>query len=400
MMPPMKIKKQQGVLALLLTTTLVSCMSDLNTIDPDSLLPDSFAWNEAEREVGLGNWEQVFPVRKVARGSSTRDLPTGKALSLFASGGEQASYLEEYIEEQKVAGLIVVQNGAVRLERYALGHNPSKYWTSQSVAKSITSTLVGAAVKEGYIKSIEDSVADYIPGLRDTPYDDVSIRQLMTMTSGVQWVEAYTGTAESDLGRFYSAPIEPGVNATVSYMSKLSREVEPGEKWVYKTGETHLIGELVTAATGQTMADYLSAKIWQPYGMELSASWHTDRSGHELGGCCFQASLRDYARFAQFVLEGGVIDGESVVPEGWFAEATRSHFMGSENRGYGFQWWITKPGTFSAIGIYGQMIYIDPSRQLIVVTNSAWPEATDSERSAVRAEFLGMITEEIDRENR
>ena len=219
----------------------------------------------------------------------------------------------------------------------------------------------------------------------------------MTMTSGVGWVEAYTGSS-SDLARFYSAPIKPGLSATVSYMSQLPKADEPVTTWSYKTGETHLIGELVMAATQQTLAAYLSSKIWQPYGMEQPASWHIDRSDHELAGCCFQASLRDYARFGQFVLEGGKINGESIVPDGWFEEATRSHYRASADRGYGYQWWITEPGTFSAIGIYGQMIYVDPGRQLVVITSSAWPEATSRDRSAVTANFLRVVSAEIDGE--
>ena len=386
------------LLAITLTLTAATCIAQPNTLDPESLPRSSFAWNQAEREVGLGNWEKVFSVRQVANGSTVRELPAGEPLKIFDKGGAQEAYLEEFIEQQKIAGLLVLHDGAIRLERYGLNHNPMKHWTSQSVAKSITGTLVGAAIKDGYITSIEDSIADYIPGLRGTAYDDVSIRQLMTMTSGVGWVEAYTGSS-SDLARFYSAPIKPGLSATVSYMSQLPKADEPGTTWSYKTGETHLIGELVMAATQQTLADYLSSKIWQPYGMEQPASWHIDRSDHELAGCCFQASLRDYARFGQFVLEGGKINGESIVPDGWFEEATRAHYRGSGGRGYGYQWWITEPGTFSAIGIYGQMIYVDPGRRLVVVTSSAWPEATSRDRSAVTADFLRVVSAEIDGES-
>ena len=122
------------------------------------------------------------------------------------------------------------------------------------------------------------------------------------MTTGVQWNENYTDP-NSDIARFYSDPVDPGIDATVSYMRRLPAEAEPGKKWVYKTGETDLLGVLVSSATGQTLSNYLSKKIWVPYGMEQKATWILDRTDHELAGCCLQAKLRDYARFGQFVLD-------------------------------------------------------------------------------------------------
>src|SRR6185436_14134616 len=200
-------------------------------------------------------------------------------------GTENAAWLDGFFDAQRVAGLLVIQDGHIRLERYGLGYDSTKRWTSQSVSKSITSTLVGAALKDGYIKSLDDPVSRYVAGLRGSAYDSVTIRQLLTMTSGVRWTEVYTDTT-TDTWRFYSERAPPGMTRTVSYMRKLPREAPPGTKWVYKTGETHLLGVLVAAATGQSLADYLSATIWQPYGMERAASWSTDRSRHELGGCC------------------------------------------------------------------------------------------------------------------
>ena len=189
------------------------------------------------------------------------------------------------------------------------------------------------------------------------------------------------------------------MDATVSYMRGLGREAAPGTKWVYKTGETHLLGVLVSSATGQPLAEYLSSKIWRPYGMEQSASWSIDRTDHELAGCCLQATLRDFARYGQFVLEGGRIDGRSIVPDGWFEEATRTQAStGFAGRGYGYQWWTADDGTFDAIGIHGQLIHIDPARRLVVVLNSAWPAATGRERSSAQRNLLSTIAAAIDDE--
>jgi CubicO group peptidase (beta-lactamase class C family) len=366
--------------------------------DPATLRRSSFTWSQGEREFGFAHWDSVFAGRLVSRGTRVRDLPNGAPLAALQAGTPGAQALDRFVVEEKVAGLIVLHDGAVRLERYALGHGAAGRWTSQSVAKAITSTLVGVAVKDGYIASLEDGVTKYIPALRGSAYDDVTIRQLMTMTSGVKWNEDYSDPA-SDIARFYADPVEPGLNETVSYMRKLPREAAPGTKWVYKTGETHLLGVLVTSATRQTLAEYLSARIWIPYGMEQSAVWATDRTDHELAGCCLQAALRDYARFGQFVLDGGRIDGTLDRPGRWFAAATRTqHSTPYADVGYGYQWWSLDGGRFAAIGIHGQLIYIDPARRLVVAINSAWPVATGPDRSRARNEFLRLITDAVDAE--
>jgi CubicO group peptidase (beta-lactamase class C family) len=159
-----------------------------------------------------------------------------------------------------------------------------------------------------------------------------------------------------------------------------------------------LLGVLVTTATGQSLAEYLSAKIWAPYGMEQAAVWATDRTYHELAGWSLQAGLRDYARYGQLVLDGGRIDGHSIVPDGWFEAATRTQVTADADREYGYQGWTLGGGTFAAIGIHGQLIYIDPSRQLIVAMSSAWPVATSAERTKVRKEFLNLIAAAVDKE--
>lgn len=188
------------------------------------------------------------------RGSRVHELPVGPPLAALGTSWDLE--LERFVVEQKMAGLIVLLDGSIRLERYGLGHDASGRWTSQSVSKSVTSTLVGAAVKDGFIESIDEPVTTYLEGLRGRAYDSVTIRHLMTMTSGVSWNEDY-GDPNSDIARFYSEPVEPGLGATVSYMRRLSRATPPGSNWVYKTGETHLLGVLVSAATGQSLSAYL-----------------------------------------------------------------------------------------------------------------------------------------------
>lgn len=278
--------------------------------NPDSLSKNASRSNQAEREV--------------PKGSKVHKFSKASPIAAFNAGGEKEKEkeLEDFIKEQKVAGLIIVQDGKIRLERYALGHSASNRWSSLSVAKSVTSTLVGAAIRDGYIKSVDDYVTDYIPDLKGSAYDSVTIRHLLTMTTGIRWNENYTDP-NSDIARFSTDSIEPGINATVSYMRRLPAEEAPGRKWLYRTGETDLLGVVVSSATRQTLSHCLSSRLWIPYGMEQNATWTLDRTGQEMAGCCLQMPLRDFARFGQFVLEDGIINGESVVPDGWFKTATR-----------------------------------------------------------------------------
>jgi len=342
---------------------------------------------------------QKQEVHEVPNGSKVYQLSHGLPFAAFSPGGEKEKELENFIREQKVAGLLILQDGKIRMERYALGHSESNRWSSLSVAKSVTSTLVGAAIKDGYIKSVDDYVTDYITDLKGSAYDSVKIRHLLTMTSGIRWSEDYTDP-NGDIARFSTDPIEPGMNATVSYMRRLPAVAEPGKKFLYSTGETHLLGVLVSAATHQTLSQYLSSKIWIPFGMEQDADWRLDRTSQEMAGCCLQMILRDFARFGQFVLEDGRIDGKSIVPDDWFKTATDIQVQLWPGGGYGFGWWIFNGSAFEALGIHGQMIHIDPSRKLVIAINSAWPEADSNERHLAVSNFVRSIENEIDKEKK
>ncbi len=332
-------------------------------------------WSQEERLRNFPAMEKIFPGNVVKAGGKVKPLPDGVPLPIAA--GE----VEAFMAAQNVAGLLVLQDGKVRLERYALGYSREGRWTSFSVAKSVTSTLVGAAIRDGYIKSLDEPVTKYIPDLAGAGYDGVTIRQILTMTSGVRWNEDYTDP-NSDVARMFAEPVPAGADPTVMYMRKLPRVDEPGAKFVYKTGETNLIGVLVRRATGKKLADYLSEKVWRRYGMERDAFWMTDTSGAEVSGCCLSVSLRDYARIGQMSLDGG----KGIVPNGWFADATKTHatFPGG---GYGYQWWTMPGGVYAAQGIFGQVILVDPASKLVMVASSAWPKATDRDMAQARLVF-------------
>jgi CubicO group peptidase (beta-lactamase class C family) len=351
-------------------------------------------WSQDQRDLAFRTMETVpkVVVHTVEAGGPVHPLPQGAPIDLGID-------VDAYMAEQRNAGLIIVQDGKIRLEKYALGYAPDGRWTSFSVAKSFTSTLVGAAVKDGFIKSLDDKVTAYIPGLKGSAYDDVSVRQLLTMTSGVKWNEDYTDP-KSDVAQFNLQQPVPGEDITVSYMKTLPREAPAGSKWVYKTGETNLIGVLVSSATGKTLSAYLSEKVWRPFGMEQNAVWMLGPTGHEISGCCLSASLRDYARFGEFILADGVAGGQTVLPDDWLAAATTKQAdIDMPGRGYGYQWWTNDDGSFAAQGIFGQGIFIDPKRRLVIASNGNWPTATDPEGvGAAREAFYKQVQAAVDRE--
>jgi len=388
------------LVAALSAATLAQSLSPAE-IDPQFSRRSRASWSQAEREFAFANWDRLFTARVIARGQQVHALPEGAPWPTFAPGGEGALQLQRNVDDFKLAGIVVLHNGKLRLERYALGHSAAGRWVSFSVAKSLTSTLVGAAIKDGFIASVDDPVTRYIPELRDSAYDGVTVRHLLTMTSGAKWNEDYNDLA-ADVALLYSMPVEPGMDATVSYMKKLERDAVPGQRWHYSTGETNLIGVLVARATKKDLATYASEKIWARYGMQSDASWMLDRTGHEHGGCCIQATTRDYARLGQFILEGARIDGKSIVADGWLEAATRKQVdIGRPGFGYGYQWWTRDNGMFNAYGIHGQQIHVDPARGLVIAINSASPDANfTKELIAARIALFDVIRTAIDSERR
>ena len=374
-------------LALLHTTADAQSVADLPK-DQNVLF-----WTQDQRDTAFRAMDQIVKSNTIAAGGPVKALLPGKPVKLDLD-------LDALMQHQRNSGLIIVQDGRIRFEKYALGYGPEGRWTSFSVAKSLTSTLVGAAVRDGYIKSLEDKVTVYIPDLRGSAYDDVTVRQLLTMTSGVRWNEDYADP-KSDVALFNMQKPEPGVDITVSYMRKLPREAPAGSKWVYKTGETNLIGVLVSSATGKSLSAYLSEKVWKPFGMERDAIWMLGATGHEISGCCISATLRDYARFGMFILGGGVAGGKMVLPDDWLAHATTKQAdIAVPGRGYGYQWWTNDDGSFAAQGIFGQGIFIDPKRKLVIASNGNWPHATDPEGvGAERLAFYKAVQRAIDGED-
>lgn len=321
------------------------------------------------------NIDRLFPTRTVDRGGPATPLETAPKLLTdvkFQSNGKTVD-LFDYLSLNRVAGLLILKDGKVAYEDYELGNSEATRWMSMSVAKSISSTLVGAAIKDGYIKSIDDPITHYLPELAGGAYDGVSIRNLLQMASGAKWDETYTDP-NSDRRHMLERQLEGKPGTIVAMMAKLPRAHEPGTAWNYSTGETHLVGALVRAAVGRPVSVYLSEKIWSQLGMEQDATWWVESpNGLEVGGSGFSTTLRDYARFGQFVLNKGVINGESVVPEGWFDQAGSPKELSGKTVNYGYMWWplgapagTPNESAFTARGIFGQYVYVNPKEHVVI----------------------------------
>ena len=335
---------------------------------------DQLFWTYEQKVAGFRNMEKIGPARLVP--ASDRPYPLLRNETDLGSVefrfNDAVLTIDEYVESQKVAGLIVVKDDVIVYERYELGNTEKSRWVSYSVAKSITSMLVGAALNDGYIDNIDEMITDYLPRLKNSSYDQSSIRNVLQMSSGVEWGEDYADP-ESDIN---VTPWE--TLAVYEYLRDKPRDSEPGEVFNYNTAETNLVGDVVRAAVGNNLATYLSEKIWKPFGMEHDAYWAlTDPGGGEFGGCCLNATLRDYARIGLFAMSGGVlVNGTKVLPDNWMADST-SPSKGYE--GYGYLWWLLGGDSYAASGIFGQRIYIDPAHRIVIALHSARDDASNPE---------------------
>ena len=336
------------------------------------------------------NIDRLFPSRVIARGRDVLPLPpAARPLTRveFACNGRRWD-LYDCLAVNRIAGLLVLKDGRIALELYQYGNSERTRWMSMSVAKSITSTLIGAALHEGRIGSLDERVTQYVAPLAGSAYEAVSIREVLTMTSGVRWNEDYTDP-DSDRRRLLDAQIAQRPGAALELMAHLPRVAPPGTVNNYSTGETQVAGEVLNGAVGQPLSHYLSERIWQRVGMEADATWWlTSPGGIEIAGSGIGATLRDYGRFGLFFLGGGRAGGARILPAGWTDEAGSARTLkGGARLDYGYFWWPEVPtaatpdtqGAFAAIGICGQRLYINPRERVVIVCLSAWskPQGMD-----------------------
>ncbi|WP_337998235.1 serine hydrolase [Oleispirillum naphthae] len=358
-------------------------LSNDNIATPKYHLPageDFLLWSPTVQPYGYSIVDKIFATRTIKHGKNVLALPRGKELSVTYQLNGKTYSAEDYIDHNNVAGLLVLKNGKIVLERYALGFNEKGHWSSMSMVKSMTSTLVGAAIQDGYIKSLDDKVSTYLPTLKGSAYDAVSIRNLITMSSGVKWREVYTDK-DSDVNHYSKSLADKVPGGVLALMKSMPKETEPGSAFHYNSGDTYLLGALVSAATKKRLADYMSEKVWANFGMEADGFYTLESdNGQEIGGSRAGMVLRDFGRFGLFVANGGVANGKRVLPANWVDDAGKVAFPLDANAnsygasGYGYSWWLDPDGSMVALGFAGQTIYINRKENLVIVTLGCWPQ--------------------------
>lgn len=351
-------------------------------------------WTQEERSRRFAMMQDLFPSIQISTGNHNASFQEVK--SIVPQWNDNTT-LKSYMDDNHVQGIIVIQDDKIKMEKYAEGVNEETLWTSFSVAKSISSMLLGVALKDGAIESLEDPLKKYIPEFEGHNYGEVTVRQLLTMTSGIGWNEDYVD-ANSDVAQMYQRPCVDSEDHILTYMKPLKFAHQPGTHWNYSTGETDLVGILIQKATGKSLAEYLSEKIWKPFGMEHCAYWLADEcSNLNIGGSGLSASLRDFARLGTVMLKEGKVGEADIFSQEWLESATSQLYdVNEEGDGYGYLWWRFKNGSYAAVGIFGQMIYVNPDKNLVIAQTAAWPKAGSPELSAGRQTFIDAVLIAID----
>lgn len=375
------MRARTAIAALLAMATLgpvPASAGDQVQTPPDPVISMRQHWlDDGINSFNFRNSAQIFETRTVAKGKVAWPLLQGAKTTMPAD-------YDAWARRTYTNALLVIHDGRIVFEDYRNRTTPEDRFISFSMAKTITALLVGLAVQDGKIASIDDPVSKYVPELKGGGYEDVSIRHVLQMRSGVAYEERY------DFGEKPSLAALIHMNAIVANKERfadrattVAKAVEPGSRFNYATLDTAVLGWVVERATGEKLANYMSRRLWQPLGAEADGFWIADGPqgvGRELSGMGYNARLRDFGRLGLMLLNKGKANGRQVVPEAWVKQQTTMiPFAASAalglGKGYGFQTWQldSEPGAYSAVGLAGQFIYVHPSSNTVIVKLSHFP---------------------------
>ncbi len=360
----------------------------------------------AEQYDNFHRMDEMFPVAVMPASDTPYDFPAGDPATLpayFEYEGQQVE-TEAFLTETDTSALLILKDGKIVFERYMLTGERDQQWLSMSVAKSFISALIGIAIEEGHIKSIEEPISDYVPNLAGSAYDGVRIKDVLQMSSGAAWNEDYSDP-DSDINRF--AKIFALGGSLNEFMATLKREHEPGTVNHYNSTDTQVLGALLTETTGRSIADYMTKKLWQPLGAESDAFWLVDSQGMEMAFGGLNATARDYAKLGELYRNDGNWHGNQIVPREWVRAsivADAPHLLAAASgetylpTDYGYQWWLPtgNKGEFSAIGVYNQFIYVNPQQSVTIVKLSAFSDyGKDLEKTSYREDETIQMFKQI-----
>ncbi len=322
---------------------------------------------------------EIFPARTAKADEIKFHYPVSKKpkapKSLTTTKGETT--FSDYLLDNKTVAFIIIKNDSIQYENYFKGYNEGAVVASFSMAKSVTSILIGCALDDGLIKSIDEPIVNYIPELNRDGLEKITIKHLLDMKSGIRFDESYVNPFSDAATYYYGRNLRKAM-----YRRKLAHD--PGGDFEYSSGDTQLLGlVLERALKGKTITAYLEEKLWKPLGMEYDATWSLDREedGLEKTFCCLNARARDFAKLGRLYLNNGNWNGKQIVSSEWVKESTTPT---PGNEGYTNQWWLNSDGSYLAKGILGQYIYVNPAKNLVMVRlgtghgSTDWPSLFDT----------------------
>ena len=322
-------------------------------------------WNFADRRD-----HKKFPTRPLPASPETFRYPVAaKEIGprTAMDKGKEIPF-DTWLEQHKTTAFLVIRNDTIVYERYFKGYDEAHVHPSFSMAKSVVSMLIGTAIADGLIRDVQQPIVDFIPELRANGFEGVTIEHVLQMTSGIDFQESYVNPFGTVAKFYYGRQLE-------KYTLKLKLKRAPGTKWEYVSGDTQLLGLLLTRALRakgdpRTLTQYLSDRLWTPLGMEHNSSWSIDRKkdGLEKAFCCINAPARDFAKLGSLYLHKGEWRGKQLVPRAWVETSTQPDTANGGVNFYRYQWWLPGgPGVFNAEGILGQFIHVDPAHGLVMV---------------------------------
>ncbi len=354
-------------------------MSNLETTPFDQLA----LFSGAPQHQNFGRFKDMAPTSAMAASKKPFAFPLGKTIDLpkhYSFEGHTKS-VEDFFTETDTTALLVLKDGQMVIERYALTGGPDVHWISWSVSKSFVSALVGIAVHEGHIRSIEDPISDYIPVPKGSAYHGVSIKNVLQMSSGARWNEDYS---DPSCDVFRLAAAMGGAMSLEEFVAGMATESPPGTVCRYNSGETQALGMLLAYATKRTLSDYMQEKLFEPLGMNAAGYWLVDKTGKEMAFAGLNLIARDFIKIGELYRNDGVWNGQQVVPSAWVKAsitADAPHLVPGKPWlsdhtlpfGYGYQWWLPagQEGEFTALGIYNQVVYGDRSKGVVIYKQSA-----------------------------
>jgi CubicO group peptidase (beta-lactamase class C family) len=349
----------------------------------------------------LSHMDEIFEARRVQRAAAPSPLRRSSSeLQVRYDYQGESRGLDEYLARNPTTGLLIARDDTILVERYQYARNDRHRFTSFSMAKTVTSMLIGVAIAEGRMRSIDDPAATYVPALAGTEYGRTPIRHLLQMSSGVRFLEEYSG--RDDVTKLAMDTFWLRGPGGVAAVSQFNERIAPsGTRYSYASAETQVLGLVLAHAVGRSVSAYLQEKIWQPIGAEADASWLVDRAGQESTFCCLNVVLRDWGRLGLLLAHEGNWRGRQIIPAAWIREATsvrpEQPYLAPRTAtrffGYGYQSWIfpDEPRMFALLGIRGQTIYVDPSRRLVMVHTAARKLPVDPAGAEAVALWRGVV---------